>query len=525
MCAGDEPSPDKKEDEKKKEEEKAEAARRQATINAAHAQAMNDPMVVRAQQYARIAVIEAKCAGHADIAAEALKGNWDDTRIANEIELKVLRAGRAENRAPAMHVAGRGVDVGKAIEATWMLAGHVNEERLVPHYGEQNVSWARSRMRGMGIRALFAHAARLQGVELPEYHGNWQEYIRPVLALWNRADAFSIQADGGASPVSLPGILSNVAHKLLLEGYNFVEQTWKVVSKQGTLQDFKPHNRFRLTNDMKFKPLSTSGELQHGKLGEQAYIIQGDTEGIMFNLDRKLIVNDDMSAFSEIPKQVGRGAALAINDAFWTLFLSNPDVSTQFKAPEGLQTTTTPFWSYLNGNQCTGTGNTSAQNLATTSILSVAGLATGYTAMLRQTDPAGYVLGQEPKILLVPASLRFTAESLMISRILVSQLAAAGAGALQPSENPLAGKFQVAASAYLDNALYTNASSTAWYLLLDPNAGYDVIEAAFLNGMQQPIVERAEANFENLGIRFRSWIDFGLALKEPRGGMMMTGAA
>ena len=65
----------------------------------------------------------------------------------------------------------------------------------------------------------------------------------------------------------------------------------------------------------------------------------------------------------------------------------------------------------------------------------------------------------------------------------------------------------------------------AWYLLLDPNAGYDVIEAAFLNGMQTPIVERAEANFENLGIRFRSWIDFGLAMKEPRGGMMMTGAA
>ena len=481
-------------------------------------------MAERTAAYDRIAQVEAACKEHADICASTLKGNWDDQRIENEIELKVLRAGRAENRAPAGHVAGRGVNVGKSIEATWMLAGHCNEDRLAKEYGEQNVSWARSRMRGMGIRALFAHAARLQGVELPEYHGNWQEYIHPVLALWNRSDAFSIQADGGASPVSLPGILSNVAHKLLLEGYDHIEQTWKVISKQGTLQDFKPHNRFRLTNDMKFKPLNTSGELQHGKLGEQAYIIQGDTEGIMFNLDRKLIVNDNMSAFSELPKQVGRGAGLAINDAFWALFLSNPVISTKFNSPEGLVAGTAAFWSAANNNQCTGTAGTSAQNLGTTSILSVAGLATGYTAVLRQTDPAGYVLGQEPKILLVPASLRYTAESLMISRILVSQLAPNG-GSLQPSENPLAGKFQVAASAYLDNALYTNASATAWYLLLDPNAGYDVIEAAFLNGMQTPIVERAEANFENLGIRFRSWIDFGLAMKEPRGGMMMTGAA
>ena len=261
MTAGDgDPPAAKKDEDKKEEEKKAEAALAAASIQAAHATPSTASIMAE-----RAAGLRANRPGRSGLhrplghLRHALKGNWDDTRIKNEIELKVLRAGRAENRGPSVQMAGRGVDVGKAIEATWMLAGHVNEDRLAKEYGDQNVSWARSRMRGMGIRALFAHAARLQGVELPEYHGSWQEYIHPVLALWNRSDAFSIQADGGASPVSLPGILSNVAHKLLLEGYNHIEQTWKVISKQGTLQDFKPHNRFRLTNDMKFKPLNTSG--------------------------------------------------------------------------------------------------------------------------------------------------------------------------------------------------------------------------------------------------------------------------
>jgi hypothetical protein len=522
MCAEGDPTPsdpDKKDEDKKKEADKAEAARRQASIQAAAAS--GDPIKARAAALRRAASIEAKCANHLDIAAQAMEEGWDDKRIDNEIELKVLRAGRqvAQHQdVPAMHIAGKHVDLGRAIEASCLItAGIRPNDAMAKEYGEANVEAGSRSFRGLGIRDIFRLCARAQGVELPMLTGTGEEFIRAALRTcfvnpWSDPRQ-AIRADGGATPVSLPGILSNVAHKLLLEGYNHVEQVWKRVSKQGTLQDFKPHNRFRLTNDMKFKPLNTSGELQHGKLGEQAYIIQGDTEGIMFNLDRKLIINDDMSAFSDIPKMVGRGAGLAINDAFWALFLSNPAITQQFSTPEGLVTGTNNFFSAANLNYQSGAGTT----------LSVAGLAAAYTLALHQKDPAGYPLGMEPTILLVPASLRYTAETLMLSRILVSQLAAAGTGTLQPSENPLAGKFEVAASAYLDNSLYTNASALAWYLLLDPNAGFHVIEAAFLNGMQTPTVERAEANFENLGVRFRSWIDFGLALGDPRGGTMSAG--
>ena len=39
------------------------------------------------------------------------------------------------------------------------------------------------------------------------------------------------------------------------------------------------------------------------------------------------------------------------------------------------------------------------------------------------------------------------------------------------------------------------------------------------------LVERAEADFDTLGIMFRGWIDFGVQLGEPRAAQMSKGAA
>ena len=50
--------------------------------------------------------------------------------------------------------------------------------------------------------------------------------------------------------------------------------------------------------------------------------------------------------------------------------------------------------------------------------------------------------------------------------------------------------------------------------LPDPN-DLPVIEAAFLNSQQTPTVERADADFNVLGIQFRGYFDFGVALQNP----------
>jgi hypothetical protein len=74
----------------------------------------------------------------------------------------------------------------------------------------------------------------------------------------------------------------------------------------------------------------------------------------------------------------------------------------------------------------------------------------------------------------------------------------------------------------LSNAAYPGNSAKAWYLLANPN-DLPVIEVAFLNGIEVPTIESAEADFNALGIQMRGVSDFGCSLVEPRGGVKIRG--
>jgi hypothetical protein len=183
------------------------------------------------------------------------------------------------------------------------------------------------------------------------------------------------------------------------------------------------------------------------------------------------------------------GAADAIIEAVWPLLLSNPG----------------NFFAAGNNNYLTGVDTA----------LSVDSLTTAYTAFLQQTKPNGRPLGLEPRILLVPSALRVQADLLTSSRQMLASIATTGSkSTLVPQDNPMVGKFAVVSSAYLGNASFTGYSNKAWYLLADPNV-LPGIEVAFLNGVEQPTVEQAVEDFDTLGIKFRGYIDFGVALQDP----------
>ncbi len=92
----------------------------------------------------------------------------------------------------------------------------------------------------------------------------------------------------------------------------------------------------------------------------------------------------------------------------------------------------------------------------------------------------------------------------------------------KPQANPHVGKFDVVSSVYLANAMFGGASSKAWYLWADPNR-LPTLEVAFLGGVDRPTVERADADFNTLGIQFRGYIDFGVREQDHRGALKMKG--
>jgi hypothetical protein len=446
-----------------------------STVNASAASA--DPVVQMRRQLAaetrRVEAVRKVCAGkHPDIEAQAIEEGWDEART----ELHVLRASRPQ--VTAVHTRPRNGSP-QVFEAVALMAAGLPNSRIEAIYAEPILE-AADKLRGVGIQEFCELAC---GQQLPRF----------------RRDA-SGWLEAAFSTLSLPGILSNIANKMLLEGYNYVEDAWRRIAKIASVNDFKEHTRYRMTGAFQFQQVGPDGELKHGKLDEQTFGQKADTHGIMFALTRQMIINDDMGAFTDIPRQIGMGAAEAIADAVWGLWLGNPvqsDGKTFFHADHG---------NYVEGAD---------------SALSVDGLTDAEVTFGKQTKPNGKPLGMPARILLVPTALKVPAEMLMKS---VQLNETTTANKAKPSTNPHTGKFEVASSVYLSNASFTGASSKAWYLLADPNR-LPAIEVAFLNGVDRPTVEKTDADFNTLGIQFRGYIDFGVREQDYRGALRMKGEA
>jgi len=446
-----------------------------ATVNASAADI--DPVTAMRQRMAaetrRVEAIRRLCAGkHPDVEAQAIEDGWDETRT----ELHVLRANRPKVPAVATPQRPAGPQV---FEAVALMSSGMPLSRIEAAFAAP-VLEAADRLRGVGIQEFCELAC---GQQLPRFRRDASGWLQAAF-----------------STVSLPGILSNVANKMLLEGYNYIEDAWRKIAKIASVNDFKEHSRYRMTGAFKFEQVGPDGELKHGKLDEQKYGQKADTHGIMFALTRQMIINDDLGAFTDIPRQIGMGAAEAIADAVWTLWLANP-VQTDGKA----------FFSTDHKNYAEGADTA----------LTVDGLTAAEVMFGEQTRPNGRPLGVPASILLVPTALKVPAEMLMKS---VQLNETTTANKAKPNTNPHVGKFDVVSSVYLSNASFTGYSSKAWYLLADPNR-LPAIEIAFLNGVDRPTVEKTDADFNTLGIQFRGYIDFGVREQDYRGAAKMKGEA
>ncbi len=424
-----------------------------------------------AEETRRVEAIRRLCGGkHADIEAKAIEEGWDASRT----ELQVLRAARPQ--VPAVQTASRPSSP-QVFEAVALMAGGMPNSRIEAVYGAPILE-AADKLRGVGIQEFCELAG---GRQLPRYRRDATGWLQAAF-----------------STASLPGILSNIANKMLLEGYNYIEDAWRRIAKVASVNDFKEHTRYRMTGSFQFEQVGPDGELKHGKLDEMKFGQKADTHGIMFALTRQMIINDDMGAFTDIPRQIGMGAAEAIADAVWGLWLSNP-----------VQADGNAFFSTQHKNYAAGADTA----------LSVDGLTAAEVLFGNQTKPNGKPLGIPASTLLVPPTLKVIAEMLMKSTQL-NETTTANKG--KPSTNPHTGKYDVVSSVYLSNASFTGASSKAWYLLADPNR-LPAIEIAFLNGVDRPTVEKTDADFNTLGIQFRGFIDFGVREQDYRGAQMQKG--
>lgn len=430
----------------------------------------------------RIAAVRRVFSGRfQEVEAQGIGEGWDEGRAKSEFQLASLRDGRP--KAPAMHVRDNSNTVsGQLLEAACLMTAKL--EGIEKLYDEPTIEAASRRFRGgIGLQELLLEAAWANG-----YTGRNFRDSRSVLRF-----AFKPELEAGFSTVDIGGILSNVANKFLLEGFFSVERTWRNICAVRNVSDFKTVTSYRLIGADQYEQVAPGGELKHGTLGNETYTNKADTYGLMLSVDRRDVINDDLGAITTVPRKLGRGSGLKINDVFWAIFLNN-----------------SAFFTAGAKNYLTGTDT----------VLGIDGLTKAEAAFMDLCDSDGKPIGVMPAICLVPTALSAMGTQLWRSL----EIRDTTASTKYPVANPHQGKFRVEVSRYLGNSLYTGNSSKAWYLLAEPN-DLPIIEVAFLNGQESPTIETAEADFSVLGVQMRGYHDFGCALQDARGGVKSKGEA
>ena len=296
----------------------------------------------------------------------------------------------------------------------------------------------------------------------------------------NFGDNMELARQAINSTSTFPAIMSNVANKSVMVGFNEAETTYQIWAGKGSNRDFKEAARVALSEAGNLELVPEGGQFQQDFLGEASARTKVATYGKLFSLTRQAIINDDLGLFSKIATKYGSAAKRLVNKMVYAQLTGNVKMQDNIA-----------LFDTKHGNVA-GTGEA----------LSVKAIAKAITAMRRQKDITGEAtLNITPKYLVVPPELEVTAYQIVNSTAAVDDV---NSGVV----NPYKGRFVVVADAELTDP-------DAWYLVADASQ-HDTIEVTYLNGVETPRLETRQG-FDVDGIEYKVAFDCGVSALDFRG--------
>lgn len=282
------------------------------------------------------------------------------------------------------------------------------------------------------------------------------------------------------STSTFPAIMSNLANKSVMVGFNEAETTYQIWTGKGSNRDFKEAARYSLSEAGNLELVPEGGQFKQDSLGEASARTKVATYGKLFSLTRQAIINDDLGLFSKIATKYGSAAKRLVNKMVYAQLTGNVKMQDNVA-----------LFDTKHGNVA-GTGEA----------LSVKAIAKAITAMRRQKGITGEAtLNITPKYLVVPPELELIAYEIVNSTAAVD---AVNSGVV----NPYKGRFIVVTDAELTDP-------DAWYLVADATQ-HDTIEVTYLNGVETPRLETRQG-FEVDGIEYKVAFDVGVDAIDFRG--------
>lgn len=284
-------------------------------------------------------------------------------------------------------------------------------------------------------------------------------------------------------------IMMDVANKSMLQGWDESEETFQRWTKRGQLSDFKIARRLGMGEFAALREVREGAEYKHITLGSTGESIVLATYGEMFSITRQAIINDDMSALTDIPSKMGAAAKATIGDLVYATLTSGPSLSDGKSIFDATRKNTL-------------SGAPTVENLDKARQL----------MRVQKTMTEGgkpRTLNIRPAFVLVPTALESTTGQV------IKSVSVKGADINAGIANPIQNFAEVIGEPRLDDD-----SATKWYLAA--RQGTDTIEVAYLNGIDTPYMEQQQG-FTVDGVATKVRIDAGVAPLDYRGLVRSNG--
>lgn len=290
------------------------------------------------------------------------------------------------------------------------------------------------------------------------------------------SDKLDIFSRAFQSTSDFPNIFQNALNKALLARYELAAPTYREIAVERPFKDFRPHPQVRAGDFPSLQPVLEGGELCHGTSQDNGELVSISPYGVVFNITRQMLVNDDLGAIDQILADAGGQVLVFENTTFFTMFNSNPTLN---------QDSTSVFAS--------GHGNLAASGAAP----SVSTISDGRKALRGMKSPGGQFVN-------VPATIILTGP---VHETAADQIVASITPTLSSSVNPFSGKLRSISDA--------NITDTSWYMAAEPGRVPCFIYG-FLNGASGPRT-RIDSPFGVQGVKVSLEHDFGVGAIDYRG--------
>ena len=295
-------------------------------------------------------------------------------------------------------------------------------------------------------------------------------------------------AAGELSTIDIPGVLANVMYKSLLNGLQTVDDPTDKISRVVNARDFREQTFVNLLTSGEFADVKDNGELENLKLSDSTYTNTAKMRGFELRLGYEAIANDDMNALQEIPKIMGRKAALRKQKIFFDALSSATGITAVTSNPA----------------------------------LTLTGLDKASAAFRGLKDGDGDPIGAKPAFLIVPPALEQTAYNLTAAANIVAGSTGENTGlTIVPQTGRYAARLEVVTSEYLGSGgpFASNWGDKKYMLIADP-ADVPLMIISYYQNQKAPQLKTVYGDVDIEGLRFVCYWGFGVSVAEKMGAVV-----